>query len=158
MNIRKTLLFSALAAVLFPCAYHQARADVFQTAKLKTTPTTHRLRRPEILDQLKLTFEQRKLLHEYRAAHRKKLAEIEGQIRIKKVEMESELEKSEPDQAKLDILAKEIGGLYGKRLSEKINAKMELEKKILTPQQAEQLKVIQLEESSPSEDDLKIQE
>lgn len=158
MNIRRALWVSVLAAVLMPCAFNQVRADVFQGSKPKATPTPHRLRRPEILDQLKLTSEQRKLLREYRAAHRKKLAEIEGQIRVKKVEMESELEKTEPDQAKLDILAKEIGELYGKRLGEKINAKMELEKKILTPQQVEQLKVIQLEESSPSEDDLKIQE
>jgi hypothetical protein len=68
---------------------------------------------------------------------------LEGKIKVKQVELENELEKPNPDQTKLDLIIQEIGVLYGQRLSVKVKAKLELEKKILTPQQVDLLKTLE---------------
>lgn len=102
-----------------------------------------RLTRKELMDKLQVTKAQKALLRQNRAAYRKQIALIEGQFKVKKVELESEIEKPEPDQEKIDQLATEIGALLAKKYSAQIRAELEIEKKILTPQQVEQLKALQ---------------
>src|SRR5579859_906754 len=111
-------------------------------AKPTEVPSTHLTRR-EILEKIQATQEQRRLLQKNRAAYRKKVTLIDNQIKLKKVELESELEKPEPDMAKIDQITAEIGTLLGQKYNVQIKAELEVEKKILTPQQVEQLKALE---------------
>jgi Spy/CpxP family protein refolding chaperone len=119
-------------------------AETAQSAvQAKPTETTNHLSGRELLKRLQLTDDQRKQLRQNRAAYRKAMAVIDGELKINQVDMDNELEKPEPDQAKLDLIVQKIGELYGKKLSEKIKAKLEFEKKILTPQQLDLLRTLQ---------------
>jgi len=95
------------------------------------------------MDKLQVTKDQRLLLRQNRATYRHKIAVIEGQFKVKKVELENEIEKPDPDLDKIDQLTSEIGTLLGQKYSTQIKAELEVEKKILTPDQAEQLKTLQ---------------
>ncbi|HVM31817.1 MAG TPA: Spy/CpxP family protein refolding chaperone [bacterium] len=108
-------------------------------AQTKTTPHHRR----EILDQLQLTDAQRQQIADFRASYRKKMAELNGQLKVKQVELENELDKAAPDQDKVTELTQQIGSLLGQRLLEKAMANITVEKQILTPQQADQLKALQ---------------
>jgi Spy/CpxP family protein refolding chaperone len=122
-----------------------AAAEAVPTAKpteAPQAPAAH-LTRKEMMDKLQVTKAQKALLRQNRAAYRKQIALIEGQFKVKKVELESEIEKPEPDQEKIDQLTTEIGTLLAKKYSAQIKAELEIEKKILTPQQVEQLKALQ---------------
>lgn len=99
--------------------------------------------RKELMDKLQVTKEQKALLRQNRANYRKMLAVIEGQFKVKKVDLENEIEKPEPDLAKIDQLTSEIGALLAQKYSAQIKAELEIEKKILTPQQVDQLKALQ---------------
>ena len=134
-------------------AFLSARAgfsvDSAQSAvQAKPTETTGRLSGREMLKKLQLTDEQHKQLRQNRAAYRKAMAVIDGELKINQVEMDNELEKPDPDQAKLDLIVQKIGELYGKKLSEKIKAKLEFEKKILTSLQLDLLKTLQGKEGT----------
>ena len=102
-----------------------------------------RLTRKELMDRLQVTKEQKALLRQNRANYRKKIAVIDGQLKVKKVDLENEIEKPEPDKAKVDQLTAEIGVLLGKKFDAQIEAELEIEKSILTPQQVELLKSLQ---------------
>ena len=141
------LFFGLVLALLFGLARMAVAIPDSAHPAPMATPVP-RLSSREILKQLQLTDDQHKQYRQYRAVHRKKLAEIEGQLRVKKVELENELEKTEPDQAKLDLLIKEIADLQGQRLSDKVKAHIEFYKRILTPQQVDKLKTLEPEESS----------
>ncbi|MGH7739428.1 MAG: Spy/CpxP family protein refolding chaperone [bacterium] len=118
------------------------------------TPTRHTYHRREILQVLRLTADQRQQIDDCRASYRKKMAELNGQLEVKQVELENELDKAEPDQDKLSDLTQTIGDLLGQRLLERAEAKIKIEKQILTPQQADQLKMLQLETSSDPDDNI----
>lgn len=145
--MRNQRLFFIMALVVLFSSARLASASTDVSQPPASTPVPH-LSLREILKQLQLTDDQHKQYRQYRAAHRKKLTEIEGQLRVKKVELENELEKSEPDQVKLDLLIKEIADLQGQRLSDKVKAHIEFYKHILTPQQVDKLKTLEPEESS----------
>ncbi len=129
-------------------SYSQPASDSGLKAKPTETQSGHLTRR-EIIKRLQLTDEQHKLLQQHRAAYRKAIAVLDGQLKVKEVDLENELEKSDPDQDKLDLIVQNIGELQGKRLGVKVKAKLELEKKILTPQQVDLLKSLQGKENSP---------
>jgi hypothetical protein len=142
----KRLLFALLSIFAmgvpgFGSAAESAGAPA--SAKPTEVPSPARLTRKEVMDKLQVTKEQRHLLQQNRAAYRKKIAVIEGQVKVKKVVLESELEKAEPDPAVIDQTTAEIGALLGQKYSTQIKAELEVEKKILTPQQAELLKTLQ---------------
>ena len=59
------------------------------------------------------------------------------------MELENELEKTLPDPLKVDQITGEIGVLYGQRIALKAKSNIELEHKILTPDQVEKLKELQ---------------
>jgi Spy/CpxP family protein refolding chaperone len=119
----------------------------------KSRPTeVPRLSRHEIVEKLQLTDDQNKKIRETRAAYRISVAKLDNQIKLKKVELENELDKPEPDQSQIDILTGQLGVLYGQRLNVKVKASIELEKQILTPQQADLLKTLQVKESSASDE------
>lgn len=117
-------------------------------------PARHTYHRREILQELRLTADQRQQIDDCRASYRKKMAELNGQLEVKQVELENELDKAEPDQDKLSDLTQAIGNLLGERLLERAEAKIKIEKQILTPQQADQLKMLQLETSSDPDDNI----
>jgi len=143
------LLFAAVLAF-----WGTAQADsVTDAAKAKPTEVTSvHLTRREIVEKLQLTDVQKKQIRDTRAAYRVSVAKLESQIKLKKVELENELDKPEPDQTKIDLLTDQLGVLYGQRLNVKVKASVELEKKILTPQQADELKSLQVKESSASDE------
>jgi Spy/CpxP family protein refolding chaperone len=97
----------------------------------------------QMMDKLQLTSEQRQAVLKNRHTYRRAMAEIDGKIKVKQVELENEFERSDPDQTKLDLIVQEIGVLYGQRLSERVKAKLELEKKILNQQQVDLLKTLE---------------
>lgn len=105
------------------------------------TKTPHHLR--DILEKLQVTPQQRQQLVDCRASYRKKMAELNGQLKVKQVELENELDQTTPDQDKVAQLTQQIGDLIGQRLLEKAQAKITIEKQILTSQQADQLKSLQ---------------
>ncbi len=144
MKSQNRVLGYGLAFILMAPGLMFADASVETQPKAKPTevPSAHLTRR-EILEKLQLTKEQRGLLRQNRAVFRKKAAELEGQIKIKKVDLENELEKPEPDLEKIDLINSEIYSLLGKKNSIQIKAMLEIEKKILTPQQTDQLKVLE---------------
>jgi Spy/CpxP family protein refolding chaperone len=106
-------------------------------------PTKTPRHRFEILERLQVTPQQRQQLADCRASYRKKMAELNGQLKVKQVELENELEQNAPDQDKIAQLTQQIGDLIGQRLLEKAQAKITIEKQILTPQQTDQLKNLQ---------------
>ena len=112
-------------------------------APSKAGETQVHLTRKEMMDKLQVTKEQKVLLRQNRAHYRKKIAVIDGQLKVKKVDLENEVEKPEPDKEKIDQLTAEIGVLLGKKYDAQIEAELEIEKKILTPQQVELLKSLQ---------------
>jgi len=115
------------------------------------TPSAHLTRR-EVVEKLQLTDVQKKQIRDTRAAYRTSVTKMENQIKLKKVELENELDKPEPDAAQIDLLTQQLGVLYGQRLNVKVKASIELEKKILTPQQSDLLKTLQVKESSASDE------
>jgi Spy/CpxP family protein refolding chaperone len=144
-------VFSVLALMGLTQIKSQPVAETALKAKPTEAPAVH-LTRKELMEKLQLTPEQRQALRKNRAAYRKKNAELEGQLKIKKVELENEMEKPEPDPVKLDKIAEEIGDVLGHKVSEKIKAELQVEKKILTPQQVEQLKALQGKENPSAEE------
>jgi Spy/CpxP family protein refolding chaperone len=146
-------ILSLLFAVVLT-AWGTAQADsTTEAVKVKPTEVTSaHLTRREIVEKLQLTDVQKKQIRDTRAAYRVSVAKLESQIKLKKVELENELDKPEPDQTKIDLLTEQLGVLYGQRLNVKVKASVELEKKILTPQQADALKSLQVKESSASDE------
>jgi Spy/CpxP family protein refolding chaperone len=143
------IFFAAILAV-----WGRAQADpASETAKVKPveTPAVH-LNRREIVEKLQLTDAQKKQIRVARAAYRVSVAKLDNQIKLKKVLLENELDKPEPDSVQLDLLTGQLGELYGQRLNVKLKASIELEKKILTPQQADMLKALQVKESAASDE------
>lgn len=142
--INKGLLF-ALLPILALASPNMARADgtTDSIAKAKPTevPQAHLTLR-EIMDKLQITKEQRHLLQQNRAANRKKLVVIKGKINEKRVDLENEIEKAEPDKDRIKQLTAEIGVLLGQKYDILIEAELDVEK-ILTPQQVDQLKTLQ---------------
>jgi hypothetical protein len=83
-------------------------------------------------------------LYTLRAHYRKTDAELKGKLQVKQVELENELEKTTPDPLKIDQITGDIGVIYGQRIALKAKSNIELEDKILTPDQEEKLKEIEL--------------
>lgn len=120
---------------------------------VKARPTeVPRLTRHELIEKLQLTDDQKKQIRETRASYRTSVTKIENDIKLKNVELENELDKPESDQTKIDLLTGQLGVLYGQRLNVRVKASIELEKKILTPQQADELKSLQVKDSSASDE------
>lgn len=101
------------------------------------------LPRIQILKKLQLNNKQMDQLYSLRAHYRKTNAELNGKLQVKQVELENELEKTLPDPLKVDQITGEIGVLYGQRIALKAKSNIELEHKILTPDQVEKLKELQ---------------
>ena len=121
----------------------QAPAESSMKTKPTEVPAPAHLTRKEVMEKLQVTKDQRHLLLQNRASYRKKIALIEGQFKVKKVDLENEIEKPEPDEARIEQLTSEIGILLGQKYNTQIKFELEVERKILTPQQTEQLKSLQ---------------
>jgi Spy/CpxP family protein refolding chaperone len=146
-NQTKTL---ALTLATLLSAFSFAYADN-ATPKPTDIPATHLTRR-EVVEKLQLTDAQRKQIRSVRAAYRISVAKLDSQIKLKKVQLENELDKPDTDPAKVDVLTADLGVLYGQRLNVKVKASIQLEEKILTPQQADMLKSMQVKESAASDE------
>lgn len=109
-------------------------------------------RHRKVIQRLHLTPEQRQKIHEFKAGYRQRVARINAQLHVKKVELENEMEKPSPDQARVKQLTDEIGKLKAERDLERLKAKHELEK-VLTPEQSAELKRLQAESGENSDDD-----
>ncbi|HTC21987.1 MAG TPA: hypothetical protein VK859_14115 [bacterium] len=153
MKSKHVILVMAGLVVLSFARLSYSQPAVDNSPKAKPTEII-RLTRREIIKRLQLTDDQHKLLQQHRAAYRKSIAVLDGQLKVKEVDLENELEKSDPDQDKLDLIVQNIGELKGQRLGVQVKAKLELEKKILTPQQVDLLKSLEGKESSTTDDNL----
>lgn len=142
-------ILTAVAALMALAAPVLSQPQSTPSARSTEVPAAHLTKR-QIFEKLQLTAEQKQELRKNRAAYRKTIAELDGQLKIKKVELENEMEKPEPDKAKLKEIADRIGDLQGLKVSEKIKAELEVEKNILTPQQVELLRSLQGKESQAS--------
>lgn len=153
---REKWVFVIASAILFSGA-GPSQGQTASSSAVKPLPTetsSTRLTRREIIKRLDLSDVQKKSLRQHKAAYRKSMAEIQGQLKVKQVELENELDKPEPDQDRLDAIIQKIADLYGQKLGAQVKAKLELEKKILTPQQVELLKTLQGKENSAGDDNL----
>jgi Spy/CpxP family protein refolding chaperone len=103
----------------------------------------------QILKKLQLTNKQKDQLYTLHAHYRKTDAELKGKLQVKQVELDNELEKPQPDPLKVDQITGEIGVLYGQRIALKAKSNIQLEHKILTPDQVEKLKELQSKVSVP---------
>ena len=152
----KSANFREVAAILlafsFP-AFSLSQPAGDAKAKPTETQSTHLTWR-QMMDKLQLTGEQRQAVLKNRHAYRREMAELDGKVKVKQVELENELEKPDADQTKLDLICQEIGVLYGQRLGVKVQHKLELERKILMPQQVDLLKTLQGKEASPTDEGL----
>jgi Spy/CpxP family protein refolding chaperone len=157
MKSLKRICILALTLSLLFVWINRATASEARGQKLRKA-APHRGEAVRFLKKMNLTDAQRNKIRLLRAAYRKKMAEITGQIKVKKVELESEMEKPQPDQKKLEQINQEIGELKKQRMSETVKANLELEKNILTPGQVEQLKASQKENTSGSGEEIDIQE
>ncbi len=157
MEILKRIFILVLTLGLFFAWIGRSAASEARDQKLHK-PTSNRGQALRFLKKMNFTDPQRVQIRQLRAAYRKKMAEITGQIKVKKVELESEMEKPKPDQKKLDQINQEIGELKKQRMSETVKANLELEKNILTPEQVKQLKAGQKENNSGSGEEMDIQE
>jgi Spy/CpxP family protein refolding chaperone len=129
----------------------KAKAQSTPTPDPKAKSTEVNLSQPprtQLLSKLNLTDQQKQALRKYRASYRKKMVLLDGQLKLEEVELENELEKPEPDQAKLDLITQKYGEITGQKIDEKVKAKLELEKKILNPQQVDQLHELEAKEST----------
>lgn len=151
-KIKILVFFFAINVAILRTAGAVTSTDADST-KFKPTevPSVH-LTRHEIVEKLQLTDIQKKQIRETRAAYRVNVAKLENQIKLKKVELENELDKPEPDPAQIDILTGQLGVLYGQRLNVKVKASIDLEKRILTPQQSDLLKTLQVKDSSATDE------
>src|SRR6516225_38166 len=91
MGMKSKALFLAVFSltVCLPWICRAQAPATVPTAKPTDGPAAH-LTRKELIEKLNLTPEQKKDLRKNRAAYRKKIAEIDGQLKVKKVELESE--------------------------------------------------------------------
>ena len=128
---------------LFLLAWHVLGDPLATPTPGRFQNTVRHFQKLGILNRLQLTETQRKLVRQNRATFRIQIAKIDAQLKVNQVELESELERSNPDVDRLGLFCKKIGNLYGEKLKKKIEAKLELEKKILTSQQLDRLKEIQ---------------
>ncbi|HXL73484.1 MAG TPA: hypothetical protein VN963_07670 [bacterium] len=151
-KIKILLFFFAVNIAVLRTAEAVTTTDA-DSGKLKPTevPSVH-LTRHEIVEKLQLTDIQKRQIRETRAAYRINVAKLENQIKLKKVELENELDKPEPDPAQIDILTGQLGVLYGQRLNVKVKASIDLEKSILTPQQSDLLKTLQVKDSTATDE------
>lgn len=140
-------LFFVFILPLAQFSFSQPSTESSAKPRPTETQTIHLTWR-QMMDKLQLTSNQRQAVLKNRHAYRREMAVLDGKIKVKQVELENELEKPEPDQTKLDLTVQEIGILYGQQLAERVKAKLELEKKILTPQQVDLLKTLQGKEGS----------
>lgn len=105
----------------------------------------------QIVRKLNLTAEQRQKIAAYKAEHRKKIAEIDAALHVKRVELENEMAKPEPDQAKVAALTGEIGQLKASRDLQRLKARKALDE-ILTPEQRDELRRMQQESNAGGSD------
>ena len=151
MKKQSWIALAVFAATLMLFGWAKADTSVDPKAKPTDVPSAH-LTRHELVEKLQLTDDQKKQIRNTRAAYRTGVAKLDGDIKLKKVELENELDKPEPDGLKIDQLTQELGVLYGQRINVRVKASVELEKKILTPQQADLLKSLQVKESTASDE------
>src|ERR1700677_4338605 len=107
-KIKILLFFFAVNIAVLRTAEAVTTTDA-DSGKLKPTevPSVH-LTRHEIVEKLQLTDIQKRQIRETRAAYRINVAKLENQIKLKKVELENELDKPEPDPAQIDILTGQL--------------------------------------------------
>src|SRR5581483_7383360 len=108
---KKTLLFLLAVTALGIPGLGKAQAPAESSVKTKPTevPAPAHFTRKEDMEKLQVTKDQRHLLLQNRASYRKKIALIEGQFKVKKGDLENEIEKPEPDEARIEQLTSEIG-------------------------------------------------
>jgi Spy/CpxP family protein refolding chaperone len=150
-NLTKKFIFFIVSYWMVSGIVGAATGTDASKSKISETPSVH-LTRHEIIEKLQLTDIQKKQIRDTRAAYRINVLKLDNQIKLKKVELENELDKPEPDETQIDLLTDQLGVLYGQRLNVKVKASIELEKKILTPQQSDLLKTLQDKDSSTTDE------
>lgn len=141
---RWALAFILCTAFCGPAEAASGNASAASDGKVKSAETElGQIPRFQILKKLQLNSKQMDQLYTLRAHYRKTTAELTGKLQVKQVELENEMEKPEPDPVKVDQITNEIGVLYGQRIALKAKSNIQLEHKILTPDQVEKLKELQ---------------
>jgi Spy/CpxP family protein refolding chaperone len=144
-KIQWALVFILGTTLGAPVGAASSNPSAGQDGKAKPTETElGQLPRIQILKKLQLNPKQMDRLYTLRAHYRKTDAELKGKLQVKQVELENELEKTTPDPLKIDQITGDIGVIYGQRIALKAKSNIELEDKILTPDQEEKLKEIEL--------------
>jgi len=96
------------------------------------------LKNPWLVKEIGLTKEQRGRIEEILLESEKKLAEIEPELRIRRMELEMLMGEMNPDENKAKALIEEIGRLQTEFLLIRIQRRIKL-KEVLTPEQQEKI-------------------
>ncbi|MBN2121187.1 MAG: periplasmic heavy metal sensor [Candidatus Omnitrophica bacterium] len=98
----------------------------------------------KIIEGLALTGEQQEQLKESRQQHRNEFKQIHQSMKEYQVALKEELEKEQPDEAKINTLVAKINSFQARLLDLRV-AKVLETKKILTPEQFAKLQSLQKE-------------
>lgn len=123
--------------VLLPAVvFAQPQAKVPAEKDLEALPVS------DIAQEIDLTSEQKEQIKEQKYQTEHKRIETQNKLRLKELELRHELEKKDTDKAAVEAIVKDLKGLQGTMLEQRVNSILEL-KKILTPEQFEKLRAFE---------------
>lgn len=91
-------------------------------------------RKGGVMSQLDLSADQLDKMRELRTGIRKEMIELKSRMEVKRIDFQSELQKDNPDDAKLTALIDEIVDARAKMYRKRLETQVEMTK-ILTPEQ-----------------------
>jgi len=94
-----------------------------------------------LVDELKLTNDQIKQLHDLKSSFEKDAVKIKAEIDLVAIDIKDEMRKDDPDKSKVDALAEKLSAAGSKMLKLRLSNMLET-KKILTKEQFEKLLTI----------------
>lgn len=100
---------------------------------------------PEIMGRIGLSEEQNRTILNHCDQGRYERSDIQNKIRTKRMELKYELEKKEIDRKAIDKTVQDLKDLYAEMLEHRVNQILTL-RKILTPEQFEQLQSMKREQ------------
>ncbi len=132
-------LLYALFFIPVPKGYAWSRSTSSSCTQRELQSQKNREEQRAIIQSLYLTPAQHKAIRKLHRFFLKKLEVIQKQQKIERMKLRQELQKSSPNKVQIYKLTVILGQLHCKRLDLMIQARLDLNEKILTPAQLEKL-------------------
>ena len=140
------LLIPVVLSLLYLLQY-PPRSEKKTVFDIEVNPIALKNEENNLLQRLALTEQQRQLIRRSRDHFRQDKARLDSKINLEKTELENEIDEDEPSLGRLEGHCQKIGALYGQKLRIAIHRRLEVERRILTPQQWVRLQ--DLEDEAP---------